>query len=99
MKYNIVVIRVSEKVDKKYKAVFSSDKHTKTKIVHFGAAGYSDYTKHKNDERKKRYIARHKDKEQFDNPYSAGALSRWILWNKKSLRDSIASYKRRFGFK
>ena len=99
MKYNTVVISVSDRSDKKYKAKFSDNKHNKTKTVHFGASGYSDYTIHKDDDRKKRYIARHKDKESFDDPYTAGALSRWILWNKKSLRESIASYKKRFGFK
>ena len=29
------------------------------KRVHFGAKNMSDYTLHKDDERKKRYIARH----------------------------------------
>ena len=30
--------------------------------VSFGAAGYSDYTKHKDKDRKQRYIDRHKNK-------------------------------------
>ncbi len=33
---------------------------TKTeKKIYFGAAGYSDFTKHKNEDRKYRYILRH----------------------------------------
>jgi hypothetical protein len=98
MKYTHVVISVSDRKDKKYKAFFTNNKK-ESKIVHFGASGYSDYTIHKDDERKKRYIERHKGNEKFNDPYSPGALSRWILWNMKSLRESIKDYKRRFGFK
>ena len=36
-----------------------------TKTVHFGAAGMSDYTKHKDDERKQAYIQRHKKNEDW----------------------------------
>jgi hypothetical protein len=32
------------------------------KIVYFGAAGYSDFTIHKDEARKQRYIDRHKNK-------------------------------------
>ena len=33
--------------------------------VHFGAQGYSDYTKHKDPERKRRYITRHQKSENW----------------------------------
>jgi hypothetical protein len=58
----------------------------------------SDFTIHKDPERKKRYLARHSKNEDWTNPVSAGSLSRWVTWNKTSLRASIADYKRRFGF-
>jgi hypothetical protein len=32
-----------------------------------------------------------------DHLKSAGALSRWILWNKPTLAASIKDYKKRFG--
>ena len=69
-----------------------------TKTTHFGAAGMSDFTKHKDEERKRRYIERHKRREHWSDPTSAGALSRYVLWNKPSLSASIADYKRRFHF-
>lgn len=47
---------------------------------------------------KARYLNRHKNNENWKNPFSAGALSRWILWNKKSLAANIRDYKERFGF-
>ena len=54
----------------------------------FGVAGYSDYTKHKDDERKKKYIERHKKNKNWNRPETAGYLSRYILWNKPTLKES-----------
>ena len=90
-----VVIKRSTKDTKKYMAIFYEGKK-KVKTTHFGAAGMSDYTKHRDDARKQRYLNRHRTNENWSNYMSAGALSRWILWNKKTLRDSKADYKRRF---
>jgi len=66
--------------------------------VKFGRQGYSDFTKHKDEARKQRYLDRHKANENWNKPDTAGALSRWILWNKPTLRESIQDYKQRFGF-
>jgi hypothetical protein len=71
----------------------------KRKTVRFGAKGYSDYTIHKDPARKKRYITRHKDKEDWADPLTAGALSRWILWNKPTFKASLADFKTRFRIK
>lgn len=91
----IKVVRAPKQTGKKYTAFF--DTKNGIKKVSFGASGYSDYTKHKDDERKKRYIDRHRSKENWNAYMTPGALSRWILWNKKSLSSSIADYKERFG--
>jgi hypothetical protein len=90
-----VVIKKSTNKHKKYMAVFSNDQKV-VKTTHFGAAGMSDYTKHKDPERKQRYLKRHKTRENWSAYMSAGALSRWILWNKPTLRDSKLDYKRKF---
>lgn len=76
---------------KKLRAYFTDGTHTD-----FGASGYQDFTKHRQPERKSRYIKRHRKAENWKSPKSAGALSRWILWNKPSLRASISDYRRRF---
>ena len=91
-----VVISPSSNPKKKYMAVFSESPKFKTKTIHFGSAGMSDFTKHKDKERKQRYLDRHKKNENWSDPTTAGALSRWILWNKPTLRGSIADYKKRF---
>ena len=75
---------------KKYRAVFSDGSHTD-----FGAKGYSDYTKHRDTKRRSRYIHRHARNENWRNMKSAGALSRYILWNKPTLRGSVKDYRRR----
>ena len=41
-------------------------------LTHFGAAGFYHYPIHKDDERKKRYIDRHKKSENWNNKFSAG---------------------------
>ena len=79
-------------------AVFTRD-NGRTKTTHFGAAGMDDFTKTKNEEQKKRYLDRHRKNENWNNYESAGALSRWILWNKPTRQASIADYKRRFNLK
>ena len=90
-----VIIKKSTIPKKKYTAIFY-DGEKKKKTIHFGASGYSDFLKHKDEERKKRYIDRHKARENWSDPMTAGALSRFILWNKPTLRASIADYKKRF---
>ena len=67
------------------------------KKIKFGALGYSDFTQHKDEARKQRYINRHKNgNENWNDKDSAGAWSRWLLWNKPSIKESYADIKRRF---
>ncbi len=94
---NVQILKSTRK-QKKFMAVFTDCKDDTKKITHFGASGYSDYTIHKNKERKQRYLNRHRKNENWEDPFSAGALSRWILWNKTGLRSSISDYKTKFCF-
>lgn len=68
------------------------------KNIHFGAKGYSDYTIHKDVKRKKRYIARHSINENWNKSgiHTAGFWSRWLLWNKPTLEESIKDTEKRF---
>ena len=79
-----IVIKPSSRKDKKFEALIDGKK-----TIHFGQKNASDYTIHKDDERKKRYIDRHRKTEQWNNPLTAGFWSKNILWNKKTLSDSI----------
>jgi len=75
------------------------------KVVPFGArknvngkwVDMSDFTKHKNVTRKQRYLNRHSGMgEHWNKPDTPGALSKWILWNKPTLKASISDFKKRF---
>tara|TARA_R110000822_G_scaffold79053_1_gene189299 strand:- start:405 stop:683 length:279 start_codon:yes stop_codon:yes gene_type:complete len=76
---------------KKLRASFNDNTH-----IDFGAKGYSDYLQTNDDFRKNLYIKRHQSRENWNNPKSAGTLSRYISWNKKTLQASIVDYKKRF---
>lgn len=93
-----VKISRSDRDGKKMKAVFTDHDGGK-KTIHFGAEGMSDYTKNKDDERKRLYLARHKKNENWNNPKTAGSLSRHILWNKKTISASVSDFKNKFNLK
>jgi len=78
---------------KKYEITF--EKNDKMYTRKFGAAGMSDYTIHKDKERRERYISRHKKDLRTNDPMKPGYLSMYILWNKPSVKASLADYKRR----
>ena len=81
----------------KLQATFKNKTTGRSKTTKFGAAGYTDFIKSGGDEeRKKKYLARHKSRENWNDPTSAGALSRYILWNKPTLSASISDYKKKF---
>lgn len=90
----MIVLTPSPKKEKKYRVTFTeSGKH-----VDFGQKGYSDYTIHKDPQRMKRYLGRHRkmgENWSLSGKYSAGWWSRWLLWSKPSLQAAIASVSRR----
>jgi hypothetical protein len=97
----LLSINKSTKKDKKLQAIFEVD--GKQRTIHFGATGYNDYTiyyktegKSVADKKKDAYLARHKVNETWNDPMTAGSLSRWVLWNKPSISASISDFKKRF---
>ena len=56
----------------------------------------SDYTIHKDEARKNLYLNRHRKREDWGDAYSAGFYSRWVLWNKPTLKESIDDLNKRF---
>ena len=86
-----IVITKSKTKDKKYDAIIDNKK-----TIHFGAKGYSDFTIHKDEERKDRYINRHKKTENWNDPKTAGFYAKNKLWNKKSVKASVEDTNKRF---
>jgi hypothetical protein len=85
----------SDKPDKKMKAMFEVNGRTRT--IHFGQSKADDYTITKNKDQRERYLTRHKAREDWNKPDSAGALSKWILWgNSTNIHTNIAEFKKKF---
>ena len=66
--------------------------------VDFGATGYEDYTQHKDPKRKALYMLRHKSREDWTKSgvFTAGFWSRYLLWNRSSIRASLSDVRSRF---
>lgn len=94
-----VNITKSTRAGKKMMAIFYDMNKKKVKTTHFGQAGASDYILHNDLTRKMNYLARHKEREDWADYMSSGALSRWILWHRTSLNESINDYMHRFRLK
>ena len=94
-----VNIKPSTSQGKKMMAIFYDEAKKKIKTTHFGQAGASDYILHNDLTRKMNYLTRHKEREDWTDYMTAGALSRWILWNKPTLSASIDDYINMFKLK
>ena len=86
--YKFIELKKSNKLDKKFMAIFQNRKTGRNKTIHFGAAGMEDYTMHKDPARMELYLKRHSSREDWDNMMTAGALSRWLLWSKPNYKDA-----------
>ena len=86
-----VILKKSSKAGKKYDAVIDGKK-----TVSFGATGYSDFTKHKDEERKQRYIARHGATQTFKDIEKPQTWARYILWEKKTIPEAVKNMEKKF---
>tara|TARA_R110002110_G_scaffold3937_3_gene20470 strand:+ start:1017 stop:1316 length:300 start_codon:yes stop_codon:yes gene_type:complete len=96
-----VEITKSNRNDKRFQAVFTDDDGKKIKTTQFGLKNpkIGTYIDHKNEKLKENYLKRHKKNENWNNFMSAGSLSRYILWNKKTYQQSLDNYKKIFKLK
>lgn len=97
-----VDIKSNDSGEKRMTAVFYDKEGKKIKTVHFGQrvpTGKGAYPDHKDDDIKKAWVARHEVRGTFNDPMTASALSRWILWGEKTISASIKAYKNKFDLK
>ena len=80
---------------KKFMVKFLNQTTNKVNTIHFGQAGADDYTITNNDAQKVRYKIRHANDNIFDLSFP-GAWSMHLLWNKKSIEESIKDMEKRF---
>lgn len=92
-----------KKLDKeKYKTKFKviildSQASNKITTIKFGDNRYEDFTQHKNEERKRKYIMRHYKNEDWDDIYTKGFWSKNLLWNKPTIEQSIDNIEKKYG--
>lgn len=87
-------IESSNRKGKRYVAIFKFGSK-----VHFGQMLGQTYIDHGDKAKRAAYIARHggSGRENWEDPYSPGALSRWLLWgDSTSLEENIRAYRKRF---
>ena len=93
-------VKPSTAKGKKYTDTFCMCKDKpkcKGKKVHFGAAGSQTYLDHHDKAKREAYLKRHRVNENWDNPTSAGSLSRWLLWgDSTSLMMNIQEFRKKF---
>jgi len=99
MDIRYIQILKSRQKGKKYQAIFYDENRNKKKTTHFGSDVGVTYNCHHNDDIKHNWLARHQVNGTFDEPTSASALSRWLLWHKASLSDSFKHYLKKFNLK
>ena len=92
------LVKIEKANDGKHKYVATFERDGRQLTTRFGAVGYTDYTLSRDPERRERYLKRHKDREDWNEPTSAGSLSRWLLWGPStSFSENLRLYKKRFG--
>ena len=84
-----VEISNSNRKDKRLQAKFDD------KTVHFGARGGETFADHGDQAKKEAWIARHEARENWEDLQTAGALAKHVLWNKRSIAESIRDLNRR----
>jgi hypothetical protein len=90
-----MIIKPSTRKDKRFMAIFD-DKNK----VHFGLKDGETYIDHHDKKKREDYIKRHQVNEDWSNPYSAGALSRYLLWGKSTdLNTNINKFKSMYNIK
>lgn len=91
----LIKIQRTPNENKEFKAVF--DVNGRTKITRFGTSSNFVLNPNKTLRDRTNYIKRHQVNEDFNDPTSAGALSRFVLWgDSRSLKKNISAFKKRF---
>lgn len=97
----LAILSKSNLSTKKFKVVLynvtKQNGWKKIKTIQFGAKSMSDFTIHKDIERKYRYIDRHKHNENWNDPLTAGFWALHLLWSEPTIDKSIDKIENHFG--
>lgn len=88
----LLYVLPSDKKNKRLKAIFSNGQ-----IVDFGQKGSKTFLDHHDIIKRFNYLKRHEVNENWENPYSRGALSAYILWgNSTDIVENIENFNKVF---
>jgi hypothetical protein len=100
-----ITLKKSKRPNKKYvvdtgdkKIYFGDSKYRDFLLINDEKSKYYEPSKIERENIKSRYRRRHRN-DNLDNPFSAGALSYYLLWGETSLRKSIQDFEKRFNIK
>lgn len=109
MSKEIVFVKFSPSTNpkKKLMAQFFDKEGKKKKTTHFGSKPNKDFTIYSKESKeiakteRNKYIARHKVRENWGQSgrTTAGALSRYVLWEKPTVQGGKQAYARQYGLK
>ena len=88
------ILKISNRKFKRFVMILPNKKK-----VHFGDTRYSNYTKHKDKKRKENYIARHSKLKNWNKKNTAAYFSRYILWNRRTIRASVKDLENKLNAK
>lgn len=87
------ILRKSKRKGKRYEIIMPEYKHSH----HFGSDVGETYIDHKDKDKKKAWIARHKNDKNYNSFHSGIFHSRNLLWSAETLTKAIRRYKKLFG--
>lgn len=93
--YRLPIYYLKKLINNKKKYLIVTPENKK---IRFGDSSYSDYTIHKDDIRKQQYIRRHRN-DKLDDVNSAGFYAMNLLWNKKTIKQSIKDIQKKYKIK
>jgi hypothetical protein len=74
-----MLIEKSTRKGKRFMATYANGK-----VVHFGQEGGKTYIDEGDKIKRENYLLRHKKRENWNDPFSAGSLSRYLLWGEST---------------
>lgn len=89
----------SDRPNKRFQITMKNPETGRNKTVHFGANSGSTFIDHQDSTKRKNYIARHRELNEDWSKQginTAGFWSRWLLWNKPTLEQTIKFIEKKF---
>lgn len=68
-------------------------------VVSFGSSHGKTFLDHNAETIKQQYLDRYAKTQNWNDPFTAGALARYLLYGETTLQASIAKFQRKFGFR